>query len=296
MAASVRHRLQETARASGRPFQEVLEYYAMERFLYRLARSPQAGRFVLKGALLFRAWGAPAARPTRDIDLLAHLENTVEVIVPVFRDVCGLAVEPDGMVFDPATVAGAVIKEDADYAGVRVTFLGTLQNARVAMQVDIGFGDVVTPGPVPTDYPTLLKLPAPHLSGYPRETVVAEKFEAMVKLGLVNSRMKDFYDLWLLARQFDFDGPTLAAAVARTFARRQTPVAPLPLALPPAFAEDPAKRAQWKGFVRRTRLEKVPEELATVTSELVPFLVPVAEAVAAGTSFDRQWQAPGPWS
>jgi hypothetical protein len=294
MAASVRRRLQDRARASGRPFQEVLEYYAMERFLYRLARSPYAGRFVLKGALMFRAWGAPGSRPTRDIDLLGRWENTVEAVVPVIRDLCGLAVDPDGMVFDPTSVAGAVIKEDADYAGVRVTFLGTLQNARVAMQVDLGFGDVVTPGPVPTAYPTLLELPAPHLSGYPRETVVAEKFEAMVKLGLVNSRMKDFYDLWLLARQFDFDGPTLAAAVARTFAHRQTPVAPLPLALTPGFAADPAKRAQWKGFVRRTRLDDVPVELATVTSELVPFLVPIAEAVAAGARLDRKWQAPGP--
>jgi hypothetical protein len=274
----------------------VLEYYAMERFLYRLARSPHAGRLVLKGALMFRVWGAPASRPTRDIDLLARLENTVEAVVPVFREVCALAVEPDGMVFDPASVAGASIKDAADYAGVRVTFLGTLQNARVNMQVDIGFGDVVTPGPILTNYPTLLALPAPRLSGYPRETVVAEKFEAMVKLGLVNSRMKDFYDLWLLARRFDFDGPTLAEAVARTFAHRRTAIVPLPFALTPAFAADPSKRAQWKGFVRKARLDDPPVELAMVTGELGPFLVPVAEAVAAGAPFDRKWQAPGPWA
>ena len=133
LAASVRGRLQDAARASGRPFQEVLEYYAMERFLYRLARSPHAGRFLLKGALMFRAWGAPASRPTRDIDLLARMDNDVAAVVPVFRDVCGLAVEPDGMVFDPASVAGIAIKEDADYSGVRVTFRGGLLNARVAM-------------------------------------------------------------------------------------------------------------------------------------------------------------------
>jgi hypothetical protein len=189
IAASVRRRLMNAALASGRPFQEVLEYYAMERFLYRLARSGYAGRFVLKGALLFRAWGGAATRPTRDIDLLARVENTVEAVVPIFREVCGVAVEPDGMVFDPATMAGAVIREDADYSGVRVTFLGTLQNARVAMQIDLGFADVVTPGPVPTDYPVILEFPAPQLSGYPRETVVAEKFEAMVKLEALNSRM-----------------------------------------------------------------------------------------------------------
>lgn len=228
--------------------------------------------------------------------MLGRLENTVEAVVPVLRDMCGLVVQPDGMVFDPASVGGAVIKEGAEYAGVRVTFLGTLQNARVAMQVDIGFGDVVTPGPVPTDYPTLLALPAPHLNGYPRETVVAEKFEAMVKLGLVNSRMKDFYDLWVLARRFDFDGRTLVTAIERTFAHRNTAVAPLPIALTPAFADDPAKRSQWKGFVRRTRLDDAPGELAAVTGELRAFLVPVAEMVAAGTPFERSWKAPGPWA
>jgi hypothetical protein len=296
VAASVRQRLQNAAKTSGRPFQEVLEYYALERFLYRLARSPHAGRFVLKGALMFRAWGAPTSRPTRDIDLLARLENTVGAVVPVFRDVCGLAVEPDGMVFDPSSVAGVAIKEDADYSGVRVTFLGTLQNARMAMQIDIGFGDVVTPGPVPTDFPTPFDLPAPHLAGYPRETVVAEKFEAMVKLGLLNSRMKDFYDLWLLARRFDFDGPTLAAAVARTFAHRKTTVTPLPTALTPAFAADPGKQSQWKGFVRKAKLDDAPGELAAVTGEIGPFLLPLAEAVAAGAAFERARRAPGPWA
>jgi hypothetical protein len=232
------------AKASGRPFQEVLEYYAMERFLYRLARSGHAGRFILKGALLFRAWGGAATRPTRDIDLLGRVENTVEAVVPIFGEVCGIAVETDGMVFDSATIAGTVIKEDADYSGVRVTFLGTLQNARVAMQIDIGFADVVTPGPVPTAYPVILEFPAPRLSGYPRETVVAEKFEAMVKLGALNSRMKDFYDLLVLARRFDFDGFTLATAVSRTFANRKTTVVPDPLALTPAFAAVPGKEAQ----------------------------------------------------
>jgi hypothetical protein len=125
----------------------MLQYYAMERFLYRLAQSPHADRFVLKGALLFRAWGGPASRPTRDIDLLARMGNTVTAVLGVFREVCGIGVAPDGMVFDGASVRGAVIKEEADYSGVRVTFQGTLQNARVAMQIDLGFADVVTPGP-----------------------------------------------------------------------------------------------------------------------------------------------------
>lgn len=295
LPASVRQRLQNHARAAGRPFQEVLEYYAMERFLYRLARSPHAARFVLKGALLFRTWDGSASRPTRDIDLLGRLENSVDAVVTIFREVCGLAVEPDGMAYDPGTVAGVVIREEADYSGVRVTFLATLQNARVSMQVDIGFGDVVTPGVVPVEYPTVLEFPAPKLSGYPKETVVAEKFEAMVKLGLLNTRMKDFYDLWVLSRRFDFAGPVLSAAIARTFSNRKTELAPLPFALTPAFAADPAKQTQWKGFIKKAKLEGVPDDLAQVTGALGAFLLPVAGPLSAGGTFGLAWLAPGPW-
>jgi hypothetical protein len=293
--ASVRRRLQDVARETNRPFQEVLGYYAMERFLYRLACSPHAGQFVLKGALMLRAWNAPASRPTKGIDLLGRMENTVAAVVPVFRDVCGQGVQPDGLVFHAETVTGTAIKEDADYAGVRVTFLATLQNARVAMQVDVGFGDVVTPAAAPTDFPTILDFPAPRLKGYSRETTVAEKLEAMVKLGLVNSRMKDFYDVWLLSRRFVFDGPTLATAVARTFANRKTPVTPSPFALTPAFATDAGKQTQWRAFVRKSRLGDAPAELPAVVDALGTFLLPVAEAVHGGREFERAWRPPGPW-
>jgi hypothetical protein len=295
VAASVRQRLQEAARKAGRPFQEVLAYYAMERLLYRLARSPHAGKFVLKGALLLRAWNAPAARPTKDIDLLGRMENSVEAVASVFTDLCGQEVGPDGLVFHADTVAGAAIKEDADYAGVRVTLLATLENARVAMQVDVGFGDVLTPAAAAVDYPTILDLPAPRLPGYRRETVVAEKFEAMVKLGLFNSRLKDFYDLWLLSRQFNFDGPTLTEAVARTFAHRRTPAVARPFALTPAFAADAGKQTQWRAFLRKSRIEDAPAELGEVVGVLGEFLLPVAESVHGGGTLDRVWQAPGPW-
>jgi hypothetical protein len=287
--------LQDVAKKTNRPFQELLGYYAMERFLYRLACSPHTERFVLKGALMLRAWHAPASRPTKDIDLLGRMDNTVEAVVPVFRDVCGQEVEPDGLVFHADTVTGVAIKEDADYAGVRVSFLATLQNARVAMQVDVGFGDVVTPAATATDYPTILDLPAPRLAGYSRETAVAEKFEAMVKLGLVNSRMKDFYDIWLLSRQFDFDGPTLATAVSRTFANRKTPVVAAPFALTPAFATDVGKKAQWRAFLRKAKLDDAPADLQEVVDALAAFLLPVAGAVHGGGAFERAWQAPGPW-
>ncbi len=295
LPASVRQRLTNKAKETARPFQEVLQYFAMERFLYRLSRSHSADKFVLKGALMFTAWGAPVTRPTRDIDLLGRTDNEVEAVANLMREVCGQAVEPDGLVFDVASVAGEAIKEDADYSGVRVTFLVTLQNARVAMQIDVGFGDVVTPAAMKTDYPVLLDFAAPKLLGYPRETVVAEKFEAMTKLGLLNSRMKDFYDLWLLSRQFDFDGPTLATALRRTFENRETGMQSQPTALTKAFGSDAAKQTQWQGFLKRTKLSDVPTSLQVVVDALVPFLTPVAGAVATGVNFNRNWVAPGPW-
>ncbi|MCI0705767.1 MAG: nucleotidyl transferase AbiEii/AbiGii toxin family protein [Planctomycetia bacterium] len=295
LPASVRQRLTNKAKDTNRPFQEVLQYFAMERFLYRLAQSRHADKFVLKGALMFTAWGAPASRPTKDIDLLARMDNGVEAVTAVMREVCGQAVEPDGLAFDVGSVAGEAIKEDADYSGVRVTFLVMLQNARVSMQIDMGFGDVITPAAAKTDYPVLLDFAAPQLLGYPRETVVAEKFEAMTKLGLLNSRMKDFYDLWLLSRQFDFDGATLATAIRRTFANRKTRVVSSPTALTAAFGGDAAKQTQWQAFLKKTKLSAVPVALQDVVDALVPFLSPVAAAIEGGTSFDQLWAAPGPW-
>lgn len=296
VAASVRQRLQNVARSTGRPFQEVLQYYAMERFLYRLAQSPHIERFVLKGALMFQAWGAPASRPTKDIDLLGRMENSIDALTAAMRDVCRQDVEVDGLVFDPDSVAGIVIKEDADYEGVRVTFRGSLQNARIAMHIDIGFGDVMFPNPELTDYPTILEQAAPRLRGYARETTVAEKFEAMVKLGQLNSRMKDFYDIWLLSRQFDFDGVKLASAIEKTFAHRGTTVKPQPTAFSTAFATDPTKIKQWEAFVRKSRLTDAPATLALAVEAIYAFLSPVAAALSEGRAFEQSWRAPGPWT
>jgi predicted nucleotidyltransferase component of viral defense system len=291
----VRQRLTNAAKQTGRPFQEVLQYFAMERFLYRLSLSPHNERFVLKGALMFNVWGAPASRPTRDIDFLARLNNSVETILPVIRDVCQQAVEPDGLVFDVDSIVGQVIKEDADYTGVRVTFLAYLENARIPMQIDIGFGDVIVPEAALTDYPVLLELAAPRLRAYPRETVVAEKFEAMVKLGQLNSRLKDFFDLWLLPRQFEFDGKVLSTAVTQTFAHRKTAITPQPVALTAAFANDPIKQTQWKGFLRKSRIDIAPQDLPAVIEVISGFLLPLAGALAAGQEFTSIWHPPGPW-
>lgn len=295
VSASVRQRLLNQARETGRPFDELLQYYSMERFLYRLAQSDYRDKFVLKGALMFIVWKAPRSRATRDIDFLGRGENSIERLVQVVKDVCRIAAPPDGMIFDADTVTGVRIKEDTDYEGVRVTFKGHLGQARTAMQIDVGFGDAVNPKPQTIDYPVILDMPAPRLKGYPRETVVAEKFQAMVQLGLINTRMKDYYDLWLLARQFDFEGTSLGAALRGTFARRKTDLALDPVALSGSFASDSQKKAQWTAFRGRTRLEHIPEDIGEVIAALKDFLLPITTACIGGNPAGLVWKAPGPW-
>jgi hypothetical protein len=296
VAASVRQRLSNNAMATRRPFQEVLQHYAMERFLYRLAQSPHLDKFVLKGALMLSVWRAPTTRPTRDIDLLGCMPNDPDAVASVIREVCQQRVEPDGLVFDPQSVTGQVIKEDADYEGVRIAFRGTLQNSRIAMQIDVGFGDVIVPGALITEYPTILDQTAPRLRGYSRETTAAEKFEAMVKLGSFNSRMKDFFDIWLLSRQFEFDGRLLARAIQETFANRGTSLPVRPTALTAEFATDRTKQSQWQAFLQKSRLTMAPASLAQVVQSLASFLGPVVERLRRSRTFAATWQPPGPWN
>ena len=187
VGASVRQRLRNQSRAQGRPFQELLQYFAMERFLYRLAQSSFVDRFILKGALLLTAWRAPVSRPTIDIDIAGRTSNELDHITELVGTVCDVVAEPDGIEFNRASIEATRIIEDADYEGVRVKFHAVLAKARIPMQIDIGFGDVVVPGPTKIEYPTLLDFPAPVLQAYPRETVIAEKLEAMTKLGLATS-------------------------------------------------------------------------------------------------------------
>lgn len=295
LSASIHQRLLNLAKTQNRPFNEVLQYYAMERFLCRLAQSRHGGTFVLKGALMLRVWQAPVSRPTMDIDLLGRLDNSLENLTQVGREVCLEKVEPDGLSFDPQTVHAETIAEEADYTGVRLKLRGALGKARVALQVDVGFGDVVYPRPPLTTYPTLLDLPAPKLHMYSRETAVAEKFEAMVKLGQYNSRMKDFFDIGLLCGQYAFEGRTLAKAIGKTFAHRKTTVTAEPEAFTDAFAQAPAKQAQWGAFIRRSRLVSPPAEFAEAVGAVRRFLQPVAEALATGKDFAVTWNPPGPW-
>ncbi|MBI3464955.1 MAG: nucleotidyl transferase AbiEii/AbiGii toxin family protein [Planctomycetes bacterium] len=296
IAASVRQRLQNLARESNRPFQEVLQYFAMERFLYRLSRSAESGQFVLKGALLLTVWRSPATRPTKDIDFLARMSNEIAGVVAVMRTICGQDVEDDGLRFDADSVTGRAIREDADYEGIRVVFQAYLGRARVQMQIDLGFGDVMTPPPALTEFPTLLEFAAPVLYAYSRETMIAEKFEAMTKLGELNTRMKDFFDIWLLSQQFTFDGETLRSAIDRTFANRHSVLTVDPVALSDDFAGFPGKQQQWEAFLNRSRLMDVPKNLEQVVRHLRTFLQPVVEAAAAGIPFSRTWRTSGDWS
>jgi len=273
LQASIRAQLQNKAKETNRPFSEILQYYGMERFLYRFSRSKYADKFILKGALLFTVWQIPERRATLDIDFLAHFDNQITSIEKVIRDVCGISVVSDGLIFDPETVKGQKIKEDADYAGVRVKLVGFLERSRIPMQIDIGFGDVIYPKPETIDYPVILDLPKPHLKGYPAESVVSEKFEAMVKLGLLNSRMKDFYDIWLMMRQFDFNALKLAEALKRTFMHRKTSLPQnKPLFAAEIYDEKSDRQALWKAFLKKGDIKHAPEKLAAIAREIEEFL------------------------
>jgi len=291
---SVHDRLLARARQSDRPFNELLLYYGIERFLYRLAQTEHAERFVLKGALLLRAEGAGPSRPTRDIDVL-DLEARKESVEEAVRDAIAAEVPDDGMEYDPETIDVQEIRPDRQYQGLRVTFRGYLGTARVPMQVDVGTGDVVEPGPKQVQYPRLLDYDRPILLGYPLGQVIAEKFEAIVDLGTANTRMKDFYDLWSLSKRREFEGPPLQTAIESTFKRRSTPVpSERPIALTETFLEAGPRRQQWSSFAEKARLPDLPP-LPEVLSELGAFLMPPAQAIAQSTRFSGTWQKGGPW-
>ncbi|MFZ2629729.1 MAG: nucleotidyl transferase AbiEii/AbiGii toxin family protein [Rugosibacter sp.] len=255
MAASVQARLLNRARARGEDFNLVLTRYAIERFLYRLSLAPAREVYWLKGALLFDLWFDVPHRPTRDADFLGFGPADTAALAATMREICGVTVD-DGMAFDPATITIDEIREEARYGGLRVRLLGRLGNARSTVQLDVGYGDVVTPGPEEAIYPTLLDdQPAPHLRVYPRAAVAAEKLEAIVSLGMANSRMKDYFDLRALAHEGVLDVRLLSDAIAATFQRRGTAVpVEVPLGLSDEFARDAAKRAQWKAFLGKNRL------------------------------------------
>lgn len=295
IAASVHSRLLSKARESGRPFNELLQHFAIERFIYRLSKSHYADKFILKGALMFAAWCGHGSRPTMDIDLLGRIDNDLEAVITAVRDACDAEVEADGISFDAASVQATRIAEDALYEGVRVRLKGHLGNARVVLQIDIGFGDVIVPGPASVSYPTLLGFPAPELQGYTIESTVAEKFQAMVRLGMLNSRMKDFYDIWLLSHMFDFKGDRLATAIQTTFENRRTPIPVAPAVFDSAFVEDQEKKTQWRAFIRKSTLSDAPASFEKIVAAIRTFLGPLVSSLAKTNEFHGAWKAPGPW-
>jgi predicted nucleotidyltransferase component of viral defense system len=293
-AASVRQRLLNYARSSGQDFIFVLRTFAMERLLFRLSRSPYVDNFVLKGALLFKLWTGNFYRQTRDIDVLAVKSQTIGSLKAIFQDISQISFVDDGLTYLSDTVNVNEIREEQQYGGLRVTLKAMLGAAKIHLQVDCGFGDAITPDPVIADFPTLLDLPAPQLRTYPKETVVAEKFEAIVRLGMANSRMKDFYDLWVLACDFPFSGHIIASAIQNTFNRRRTTLSPgTPEAFQASFIQNPLKQTQWQAFVRKT--SKVEKDFGETIDIVRSFLWPPIDSIVKSKSFEMTWPAGGPW-
>jgi hypothetical protein len=295
LAASVRQRLYDLAKRRGEDLQLVTTRFALERFLYRLSCTRHAERFILKGAMLFAVWSDLPYRPTRDVDFLGIGDSSGEGLAAAVREIFSVPVEPDGLLFDAESIRVEEIREAQEYPGQRVKLRARLGDMLIPLQVDVGFGDAVTPGPVETQYPTLLEHPGPRIRAYPPETVVAEKLQAMVALGMVNSRMKDFYDLWVMTKTFTFQGTTLVRAIRATFQRRRTALPKgMPTALSDEFAQDADKVRQWRAFVQRTGLPAGDGGLVAVIADLREFLLPPLSAAAAD-DLERRWRHGEGW-
>ena len=296
LVRSVHVRLIQHAKALGVDPNLVLARYATERLLYRISVSSHGERFVLKGGLLLLVWLGEAIRPTRDVDLLGYGDLRADALAATFREVCAVDVEPDGLTFDASSIRVVAIRAEDPYGGQRVTLTAYLGSARLRIQVDVGVGDAVTPEPEWLEYPSLLDLPRPRLRAYRPETAIAEKVHAMVVLGSKNSRMRDFFDVHALASHREFDGTNLARALRATFERRDTPIpTATPLALTPAFAELEGKRAQWAGFLRRSRLPASMADFGAVIAGVATFIAPILAAISRSEPFAGDWPPQGPW-
>ncbi|MEI6240566.1 MAG: nucleotidyl transferase AbiEii/AbiGii toxin family protein [Planctomycetia bacterium] len=265
VGASVRQRLLNLRDQTREDAQALFTQFAIERFLYRLSRSSLVDRFVLKGAMLFRVWSGSLHRPTKDVDLLGFGDPTPTSVAAMIGQIITTTVEDDGITFDAASIRAEDIRENDDYGGIRATFTATLDKAIIPLQVDVGFGDAITPAAEDREYPVLVGMAAPKLRMYPLETVIAEKLEAAVKLGMVNSRMKDFYDLLVIFRRFPYEDGTLAQAIEETFARRGTPLPRvIPQGLSDEFGSDPPANRRWREFLVRMQLANEPTDFAVV--------------------------------
>lgn len=289
LPASILARLLTLAKQRGDDYSLLLNRFAMERLLARVSTSLYADRFLLKGALLFALWYDTPHRPTRDADLLGFGPDDEANLIATFREVAAMDLG-DGIVFDPESVQAQAIREDNTYGGTRITLVARIGSARCALQIDVGFGDAVTPGPQTVAYPTLLNdFQAPTLRVYPVYTVIAEKYQAMVMLGQANSRMKDFFDLAVIARRTELDGATLAMAIAATFARRQTALpTERPLALTKQFSADAAKLRQWQAFLNKNRIDAA--SLGDTVALLGDLLWPPTQVAATSSQATAIWR------
>lgn len=295
LPASILARLLTLAKQRGDDYSLLLNRFAMERLLSRLSTSAHADRFLLKGALLFTLWYGDPHRPTRDADLLGFGSDDEANLIDTFREIASMDMD-DGIVFDSESIKADAIREDNTYGGSRIHLLARIASARCTLRIDVGFGDAVTPQPQHIVYPTLLKdFPAPKLRAYPVYTVIAEKYHAMVLLGQANSRMKDFYDLAVIARRTELIGETLAAAIAATFARRQTELpTQRPLALTREFSNDAAKVRQWQAFLNKNRITT--GSLGDTVALLDLLLWPPTQVAAANSTATALWNpAAGKW-
>jgi predicted nucleotidyltransferase component of viral defense system len=288
-AASIRARLLSLAQRKGEDYQRVLGGYAIERFLYRLGRSPYRDKFALKGATLFTLWTGHTHRPTKDLDLLGQGSSAIGDVEQTIRGICEIQ-EADGLTFDSASIEGTKIKEDDEYDGVRIKLLADLAGARIPMQIDIGFGDAVYPEPELASFPVLLPMEAPLIRAYPREASIAEKFHAMIVLDIRNSRMKDFYDVWLMANTWTFEMASLRSAILASFERRGSPIPEtIPFALTEAFLNDAQKKLQWNAFVSRLNPGDKAPSLEEVGALLRSFLLPCISGKSATQTKTRLW-------
>ncbi len=296
VAASVKTRLFNLSMEKGEDYQLILTKFAIERLLYRLSVSEHARQFVIKGAMLFEAWTEEKHRPTKDLDLLGYGDDSEARLAKIFREICQEKVELDGLEFDADSIRVEPIREGQEYQGKRIKFFTRLERTRIRVQVDIGFGDVVKPGVQKIAYPVMLDdFPVPIIRAYPKEAMVAEKLETLVRKGLLNSRMKDFYDLHAMAAHFDFEGPALREAVEATFRRRKTGIPEeIPPALSDEFIGDRDKQRQWKAFLGRNRLEVEGNELAEMVKQLRKFLMPVLAAISGARPLKAHW-SDGAW-
>ncbi len=296
LAESVRQRLLNLAKTRNETFDLILTHYGLERLLYRISQSEWKGNVFLKGALLFSIWHDSPHRSTKDLDLLGSGFSDIEYVNRMFHSLCEMKVVEDGIEFDQESIQCSDIREGNAYHGIRVKLIALLAGAQIHLQVDIGFGDSVTPAPEYITYPTMLDFPAPRLYAYTKYTVVAEKFQAMVVLGMANSRMKDLYDIWVMSQKSSFSGSILCNSIQSTFKRRGFGIpVDIPIALTDSFFKDSVKKAQWTAFVGKKKIKVGEVDLTDIASTIKDFLMPPLSALQQEKAFDMTWKPCGPW-